>query len=261
MMTEKIWQISQNHLNLLSTCPRKFQSTYLDQFTSPCLTQGQNQLNLGNRFHRFMQQRELGLPVERILASDPPLAESFQALADRAPNIVYPQPDTWREAEHRRTLLKDHFLLIGIYDLLILSAEKARIIDWKTYAQPKNKITLANHWQTRLYRYLLAETSDYFPQQIELTYWFVKGPQEPRSLTFSYSQAEHEATAQDLNQLLMQLDTYYENYQKKQVPFPQVEPELGYCWECSFKVPCQRHLKAELIQLSDIEEQPITGDQ
>jgi hypothetical protein len=257
MTAETIWQISQNHLNLFSTCPRKFQYTYLEKLSSPCVTQAQNHLNLGNRFHRLIQQRELSLPVDRLLASDQQLAQSFQALAEIAPEVVYPQEKTWREAEHRRTLLKEYFLLIGIYDLLILSAEKAQIIDWKTYAQPKDKTTLANNWQTRLYRYLLAETSTYLPEQIEFTYWFIKVPEKPRSISFSYSQVEHEATAEELDQLLMQLEVYYQNYQKKKVPFPQVEPERGYCWDCSFKVPCQRHLQSEAIRLSDIEEQPI----
>ena len=256
-MTETIWQISQNHLNLLATCPRKFQYTYLEQFTSPCITQGQNHLNLGNRFHRFMQQRELGLPVDSILASDQRLASSFQALANIAPEVVYPQAGTWRDAEHRRTLLTGHFLLIGIYDLLILSTKKAQIIDWKTYAQPKNKKTLVNNWQTRLYRYLLEETSDYSPEQIELTYWFIKVPQEPCSLTFSYSQAEHEATAQELNGLLRELDKNHKKYQDSKALFPPVEPEQGYCWECPFQLPCQPHLKSEKVNLSEVEEQPI----
>lgn len=256
-MTEVIWQLSQNHLHLLSTCPRKFQYTYLEQFTSPCLPQRQNNLNLGNRFHRLMQQRELGLPVEKLLATDKQLATSFQALAAVAPQIVFPQPQTWRKAEHRRTYLKGNFLLVGIYDLLILSQNKAEIIDWKTYAQPPHSENLANHWQTRLYKYLLAETSHYSPEQIQFTYWFIHVPQQPTAVTFSYNHTEHEKTEEDLNQLLTQLTTYYKKYQINQVPFPQVEPEQGVCIECPFTRPCQRHLQPEEILFSEVEEQHI----
>ena len=256
-MSQPIWQLSQNHLELLSTCRRKFQSTYLEQFTSPCLPQRQSSLTLGNRFHHFMQQRELGLPVERILATDPPLARSFHALAKVAQEVVNPQPETWRDAEHRRSVRQGNFLLIGIYDLLILSHTQAQIIDWKTYPQPPNQANLAQHWQTRLYQYLLAATSSYPPEKIQLTYWFIHVPQKPTSVTFSYDQAKHEATQQELNQLLTQLESDYENYQKNKVLFPQVEPQKGYCGQCPFAVPCQRHDTTNALTFSEVEEQVI----
>jgi hypothetical protein len=204
-----------------------------------------------------MQQRELGLPVERILATDQQLATSFQALATVAPQVVFPQPQTWRQAEHRRTFLKGNFLLIGIYDLLILSQNKAEIIDWKTYAQPPHSETLARHWQTRLYKYLLAETSNYSPEQIQFTYWFIHVPQQPTAVTFSYNHTEHQQTEEELNQLLAQLDIYYKNYQANDIPFPQVEPEQGACLGCPFTLPCQRQIKTEETGFSEIEEQRI----
>jgi CRISPR/Cas system-associated exonuclease Cas4 (RecB family) len=255
-MTENIWQLSQTHLNLLSTCPRKFQYIYLEQFTSPCTAQQESKLMLGNRFHRFMQQRELGLPTEPILAADEPLQTSFEALAQAAPNIVYPQPDTWRKAEHRCTLLKEQFLLTGIYDLLILSPTEAHIIDWKTYPQPFNTKKLANHWQTRLYLYLLAETSHYSPEQIKFTYWFIHVPQKPTSLTFQYNQSQHEKTEEDLTQLLNQLSGHWQDYQEGKA-FPQVEESKGYCVGCPFTIPCERYPQKENLSLSEVEEVEI----
>ncbi|MDR9405272.1 MAG: PD-(D/E)XK nuclease family protein [Halothece sp. Uz-M2-17] len=256
-MIETIWQLSQNHLNLLSTCRRKFQYTYLEQFTSPCLPQRQSQLTLGNRFHHFMQQRELGLPVERLLAVDQKLAKSFQALAKVAPEIVYPQPNTWRDAEHRRTVRQGNFLLIGIYDLLILSDSQAQIIDWKTYPQPPNQETLKQNWQTRLYQYLFAKTSTYSPENIQLTYWFIAVPHKPTSVTFSYSQVQHDATEQELNEILTHLEQDYKSYQKNQVSFPKVEPEKKYCLNCPFTLPCQRQFAEKQVFLSEVEEQII----
>jgi len=256
-MTDTIWQLSQSHLNLLSTCPRKFQYIYIEQFASPCTVQQQSHLSLGNRFHRFMQQRELNLPTEPILEEDEALKQSFNAIAEAAPNIVYPQPQTWRYAEHRRTLLKGQFLLTGIYDLLILSDTQAEIIDWKTYPQPPNHQQLAKNWQTRLYLYLLAETSHYWPDQIQFTYWFIKVPQKPTSLTFQYTQDQHQQTEQDLNQLLHQLSCYWKSYQEKGESFPQVEANQGYCVDCPFQIPCDRYLENDDVNLSDIEEVQI----
>jgi hypothetical protein len=256
-MTEPIWQLSQSHLNLLSTCPRKFQYIYLEQFSSPCTVQQQSNLSLGNRFHRFMQQRELDLPTEQILAEDEPLKNSFNAIAQAAPEIVYPQPKTWRYPEHRLTLLKGQFLLTGIYDLLIVSENDAKIIDWKTYPQPPNDEQLAKNWQTRLYLYLLAETSHYSPEQIQLIYWFINVPKKTSSLTFQYDQEQHQQTENDLNQLLNQLSDYWQRYQESEESFPQVAESQGYCLDCPFTIPCERYLKNDHVLFSDIEEVKI----
>jgi ATP-dependent exoDNAse (exonuclease V) beta subunit len=59
-------------------------------------------------------------------------------------------------------------LLTVIYDLLIEAEDNAQILDWKTYPQPKEQNRLAKDWQTRLYLYVLAETSDYLPEQISM---------------------------------------------------------------------------------------------
>jgi hypothetical protein len=123
-----------------------------------------------------------------------------------------------RAAEHSRTLSHGDYLLTVIYDLLITYPEEAKIFDWKTYLKPEKTEKLAQNWQTRLYLYVLAATSPYAPEQISLTYWFVK--EQPRSLTFNYSQQQHEQTAADLEALLHQLDGYQENYWQHQLDFP-----------------------------------------
>ncbi len=256
-MTTTIWRLSQAHLNLFATCPRKFQYIYLEQFMSPCIGEQPN-LNLGTRFHRLMQQRELGLPTEAILEGDEPLKQCFQALAKAAPDLVYSQANTWRKAEHLRTYLKGKFLLSGIYDLLILTPTKAQIVDWKTYSKPPKSQTIANNWQTRLYLYLLAETSNYSPEEIELIYWFIN-PKQTKSMTVSYSTEQHQTTEHDLNQMLTQLTAYWEQYQNHHQPFPQVEESKGYCLSCQFTIPCNRHPQKDQgeISLDEVEEMSI----
>ncbi len=255
-MIETIWQLSQNHLNILSTCARKFQYTYLEQLISPYLSQ-QGELNLGNRFHHLMQQRELGLEIADLLAADPPLQKSFNTLAEAAPNLVDPQPNTWRQAEHRRTFLKGNFLLTGIYDLLILSEKEALIIDWKTYPQPPDLKQLENNWQTRLYLYLLGKTAPYLPEQIKFTYWFINVPQKPTSVTFAYTQEKQKATAEELTKLLTMLDRHHQRYQENKESFPQVEVSKGYCQDCPFQIPCGRDSKTNEVLFSEIEEVKI----
>lgn len=233
-------RLSQNHLNLLETCPRKFQHTYLEQLKSPLHLEQQNRMTWGNQFHLLMQQRELGLPIESLLEEDEELHHSIAALVRTVPELLTNDSQSFREAEHCRTLSFQNYLLTVIYDLLILKEDKAQIFDWKTYLLPENRGKIARNWQTRLYPYVLAETSSYLPEQISLTYWFVKLPTQPQHLTFHYSQAQHEKTRQDLIHFLTQLEGWLQDYREDNIPFPQVPESNGQCNYCSFSVRCQR---------------------
>jgi hypothetical protein len=213
-------RLSQGQLNLLETCPPKFQQVYLERFTFLPHPEQQENLSWGNCFHLLMQQRELGLPVESLLQENEELNRAYQALAEAAPEILVRDSHQWREAEHTRTLGVNNYLLTVIYDLLIADSQQARIFDWKTYLKPQNKTKLAKNWQTRLYLYLLAETSEYLPDRISMTYWFVKLPNQPKSLTFNYSQVEHQKTQRDLTKLLTKLDDWLEAYWHQNSPFP-----------------------------------------
>ncbi|HHP7230992.1 MAG TPA: PD-(D/E)XK nuclease family protein [Xenococcaceae cyanobacterium] len=201
------YRLSQGHLNLLEICPPKFQQTYLENLPTLTNPEQEDKLIWGSHFHLLMQQRELGLPLESLLQAEPELDHSLKALIEAAPDILNPDnSQTWREAEHSRTLNHGSYLLTVVYDLLIANQNQAQIIDWKTYLQPPSNKNLAHDWQTRLYLYVLAETSEYAPEQISLTYWFVKLPQQPQNYTFTYSADQHTQTKTDLTNLLTNLD-------------------------------------------------------
>lgn len=198
-------RLSQGSLNLLTDCPRKFQHTVLEQtglYPDPAF---QERLQWGTQFHQRMQQWELGLPMagvgSRPLVASDPLMEQITAFVQCAPDIFQKTPESCRESEHRRTLAwaassperdgqrMSHdlggpvgdFLLTVIYDLLIAEPTVAKILDWKTYPRPKKAQWLARNWQTRLYPYVLAETSDYSPDQIRMTYWFIQAPNSAKT--------------------------------------------------------------------------------
>ena len=256
--------LSQGQLNLLETCPRKFQHIYFDQIGTPVSPEQQERITWGSRFHVLMQQRELGLPVESLVEEDAELQHWVTALVNAATDVLTPDPQTFRESEHCRTLNFQGYLLTVIYDLLIEDEKSAQILDWKTYPQPKNRQWLAKDWQTRLYLYVLAETSDYAAEQISMAYWFVKSQPRPQSLKFSYSAAQHEKTRQDLSKLLTQLTGWLQRYQDSGIPFPQVGESTGRCYDCNFAVRCQRtsersmnSSRDSLPNLADIQEVPI----
>jgi hypothetical protein len=206
MESSSVIRLSQTHLNLLQTCPPQFQRVYLEQLTTPMSPQQQERMTWGSQFHLLMQQRELGLPIQALVSRQPALKKSLESFLANAPEIANLQAGTRREAEHCRTLMVGEYLLTVIYDLLICYPQEAKIFDWKTYLKPETPEKLAQNWQTRLYLYILAETSDYAPEQLSMTYWFVRN--HPQSVTFTYSQPQHQQTQRDLNGLLGRLGHY-----------------------------------------------------
>jgi PD-(D/E)XK nuclease superfamily len=235
-----VLRISQRHLTILEKCPRQFEHTYFDRLNSPVNPAQQVKTQLGSDFHLLMHQRELGLPIEPILARSPQLNTWVQAMLQTAPALFESDPQVWRESEQVRTLELGDYLFTAIYDLVILHPDRADIIDWKTYPLPKYKKDLDLEWQTRLYLYILAETSNYVPKQIAFTYWFIQSTPQPKSIKISYTLKQHNQTKTDLLELLAKLTDYLDAYQHLREPFPQVAASTGLCDRCNFAARCGR---------------------
>ena len=231
-------RISQRHLKILETCPRQFEYTFCDRLTLPTAPERQSKTQLGSEFHLLMHQRELGLPIEPILARSPQLNTWMQATLQTAPELFATDAHTWRQSEQVRTLEIGNYLFTAIYDLLILRSDRATIIDWKTYPLPRYKKDLDIEWQTRLYLYLLAETSDYVPKQISFTYWFIQSTPHPKSVKIDYTLKQHRQTQVDILALLDKLTIWLDVNHTSSEPFPQVAPSMGLCQRCSFAVRC-----------------------
>jgi hypothetical protein len=254
-------RLSQGHLKVLETCPRKFEYIYFDRLTLPISPEQQLKMQWGKQFHLLMQQRELGLPISPFLEQSPRLNNMVNAIVDTAPELFSSQTQSWRQAEHVRTLAIDNYLLTVIYDLLILNTKQAYIIDWKTYPLPKRQAELAKDWQTGLYLYLLAETSEYLPKQISFTYWFIQSEPRPQSLVFRYNLRQHRQTQKDLSELLERLQQWLDNYRDRGESFPQLPISSTACGSCNFAHRCerqgtslvsQRHLPQSLEQIPEI---------
>lgn len=253
-------RLSQGQLNLLERCPRQFQHTYLEQLGSPASLEQQERLTWGSRFHLLMQQRELGLPIASLIQADIQLRSLMNAFASVAPEILTPTHNQFRESEHSRTLQIQDYLLTVIYDLLIAEDDSAQILDWKTYPKPQNRRFLAQNWQTRLYLYVLAETSDYLPEQISMSYWFIQSEGQPQSLKFTYNHAQHQKTAQQLVQLLTKLTNWLQRYEQGE-SFPQVAADSKLCDACQYALRCNRDRNNQAATLNQDWLQNLTNIQ
>ncbi|MEA5578240.1 PD-(D/E)XK nuclease family protein [Anabaena sp. UHCC 0451] len=245
LTSTQLFRLSQGHLNLLAACPRKFQHNYLEKLTTPTDPKQEETQILGSRFHLLMQQREMGLPINSFLEGDKEdkelktLKTWMTDFSQAAPEILTPDinEQTFRDSEHYRTLQIQDYLITVIYDLLIADQEKADIFDWKTYPQPPDKRYLAKNWQTRLYMYVLAETSEYLPKNISMTYWFVQSKDQPKNIQFKYDTRKHKQTGQELKQILSNLTKWFEEYHQNQ-PFPQEPAVKKSCEYCQYAVRC-----------------------
>jgi hypothetical protein len=177
-----------------------------------------------------------------LVDADPLIKHWFESFEQTPPTVIAGK----RQSEQTRTLWLNDYLLVAVYDLLIEGQNQAQILDWKTYTRPQAAIWLQENWQTRLYPFILAETSEYLPEQITMTYWFAEGKNQQaatHSLTFAYNSAQHEQTRQHLQELSTQLSHWLALYEQGQ-DFPQVAFSRGQCVsdrsQCSFAVRCDR---------------------
>jgi PD-(D/E)XK nuclease superfamily len=242
--------LSQAHLKLLSQCPRQFQLIYLEQLAPPLMPDRQEPMRLGSQFHLLMQQRELGLDIGPMVSAHPQLNAWLQTFLAAAPQILTLPGDEvlQRQSEQERTVARQDHVLVGVYDLLLLGAKSAQILDWKTYAKPRQVDALATDWQTRLYLYLLAATTDYRPEDLAMTYWFLQadgsgptgGDRAAQRARFAYSTALDQQMHVELMALLTQFSGWLARYETGGEAFPQVPAALGRCVTCSFAGRCQR---------------------
>jgi len=245
MAAKPLIHLSQSQLQILEACPRKFQHRYLEQLSPPPPPLEQDRLTWGSNFHLIMQQRELGLPVEPLIAEDEAMSNALAALLIAAPELFATLPQTVRSPEHPLTWELQGYLFTAIYDLFIANPSTVQIIDWKTYQKPQTSQFLVQQWQTKLYLYLLAATGRYSPEQISMTYWFVRTT-PPQQVTIAYSQQLHQEIHQELSDLLEDLDTYLEQYQSQGLGFSQVSPTAGLCLGCSFAARCGRGDRSQI---------------
>lgn len=270
--------LSQSHLSHLDACARKYQYVFFDALLGPVTYDQHLTTQWGSQFHLLMQQQALDLPVSVLSPADVEMAHSLAALEKAAPEVFAYLPEsqafkadedlssqrdsgTFSQSEHRRTLEFNGYLLTVVYDLLVTSSgapshgnlgeASGQIFDWKTHQQPPKEAWLKKDWQTRLYPYVLCETSELTPEQISMTYWFVRVKQEkPSFYRFDYTLAQHDQTRKALQRLTDNLTQMRETANFPKVAIDQIDqgdaqgdfdpPLERICDRCPFNVRCHR---------------------
>ncbi len=227
--------LSQGHLALWQTCPRKFQLAIANRLSAPPPVERQERMQAGSRFHLLLQQRELGLDVMALADSDPQLRAWMHRFEAHPPTILTGK----RYSEHGRTFAMtvdaQPYLLTVVYDLLAIdtAAAAAQILDWKTYQRAVPWETLRENWQTRLYLFVLAETTGIAPTSLAMTYWFANTGE---SVAIAYDAEAHAKTYRDLVEVMRGMAQA-----ALQGVYPQLPQGSPVCDRCEFAYRCERN--------------------
>ncbi len=231
--------ISQQHLQLWITCRRKFRHTFLDEISFPINYEVQEKLTLGRQFHLLVQQHQMDIDVTQMLDTESQLQKWFDSYLAHPPQMI----DGEQFSEQKRTIKFAGSTLTAIYDLLILGKTSAQIVDWKTYQNPISSSILADHWQTKLYLFILHQTTNYDPEHISMTYWFANALPSQKTVEIAYTTEQHQATTQTLRKILQEMaeDDRY-------LPLPL---DSQPCRHCEFLPRCQTEVTS--IQLTNLD--------
>jgi hypothetical protein len=244
--------LSRYKLQTFETCQRRFQLRYVTQLAWPSAPVGEvlaAAFDRGEQFHRLLEQHFLNLPVTLPPGTDEEVVAWWRQFRQRPPSL----PDGRRFPEVNLSVpVGDGVgVLFGRFDLLILSDERAHIFDWKTERQPRPAAALRDDWQTRLYLALLAEGGAALgrpiaPEQIALTYWFVRAPEQ--SVTIQYDAAWHARNWADIRATIGRIE--------RRLSAPTAIWPLVESWEpcqaCNYRTFCGRDAAPQLLDEADL---------
>jgi len=232
---------SQSSLQDWSDCARRFQLRYIERLdwpaeeSEPALDTERRQAQ-GELFHRLVQQRFLGVPLDLLSATAAPadvarwwrnFVGEFRSEGGHFPELVL----SASLAGHR---------LAAKYDLISIEGDHAVIYDWKTYAKrPRDEWMLAR-WQTRVYRCLLVlagarlnQGKPFAAEQVEMVYWFTEFPAQPAR--FRYDEGQYRRDRSVLEKVLIEISAA--------TNFPLTE-DVTRCRYCTYRSYCNRGARA-----------------
>lgn len=191
-------QLNAQLLELLEEDKQKFQQYFIEQklFTtlSDLLEKEKH-----DRFSLLMQQLVMGLPVESIIQAEPEIAHWVDQLLP-----IISIPSHTKQVNALRQKLIQGVLIVAQYDLLILTDDKAIIINW-TRDRNIPPGQLESIWKTQLQLFLLAETEEILPNHMSLISCFVNSGTSPTLHQSSYNHEKHDFLKQRLKMALSNL--------------------------------------------------------
>ena len=267
MILPSDFQFSQGSLQDFVDCRRRFQLRYLLRQSWPAVPSEpvlelERYMQQGARFHRMLQQHQLGLPVERLapMALDEDLSrwwENYLLFSQGGGLQALTGIGARYYPEIALTSPFGSYRLLAKLDLLAVTSQgHALILDWKTARKRPRRQWLADRLQTRVYPYLLLQAgaflnggTPFLPEQVEMVYWFADFPDQPER--FQYSAQAFQADGDYLAELVATI-------QRLSAEEYSLTTNVRHCAYCVYRSLCDRGGKAGLLDEFDTpEEAPL----
>jgi len=237
------FQFSQSSLQVYQRCRRRFFLRYLRRLDWPAPMSSdaagwEQEIQRGQRFHEWVQQQAIGLDVStEVAACEDTLLQTWWENFNTAPPKGLPQGQVFSEVAV--SVPMPPYRLVAKFDRVIIAADgRAVIVDWKTGRSRPQQAVFADHWQTLVYRYVLAVGGDVFtgghsikPEAISLLYWHAGYPDALAPI--GYSAAEHLKAQQQIGATVAQIGAL------EAADFNKTE-DLQECRRCEYSSYCGR---------------------
>ncbi len=236
-------------------CPRRFQLRHMLKLAWPAIEsepvlEVETLMQLGRQFHRMVQQRQLGIPIEQLqdLIKDNTLQRWWENyLRFESQSVIKGR----RFPEVAMSAPFGAARLVAQMDLVLVSDEgRVFIYDWKTSRHRPHRSWLTSRLQSRVYPYLLSQGGAHFtdglliePRQIEMIYWFADFPDQAEKI--SYSQGQFESDRVFLKGLVEEIINLGRN------DFP-LTSKIDRCRYCVYRSLCDRGSQAGFLDKEDL---------
>jgi hypothetical protein len=242
------FQFSQGSLQDFEDCPRRFLLRHIEGRPYPApeaepIRENERRKERGTRFHELLCQEQSGVPREAIrrqAKSDEKLQLWWDRYVGREP--VGEAAQTYAEISLEGTIAG--YPLVATYDLIAERPDGTfEIFDWKTAQYRPGRSDLASRLQTKVYPYLLARAGTVLrggeapaPEQIKMTYWFARHPDDPE--TFEYSEYNFEVDEEHLQDRIGKILARTERTHFEKTS------DTTHCRFCTYRSHCGRGAQA-----------------
>jgi hypothetical protein len=196
-LSRKLPPLSYSNLSSFETCQKQYELRYISELGWPLIPDGdalasEEAERLGQLFHLAVEQRSHGQDVTALLDESPKLHAWWLRFMQK--RFHDPAGDVWHEARLKFPFAGESVLVV--MDRLQHHDGIWTIWDWKTGRRFERE-DMAGSWQTRLYRFALAEAGQVYnggqripPEAIRMVYW---SAEHDRQEIFTYDAATYAA--------------------------------------------------------------------
>ena len=244
MKLAKHFDFTQSNLQDYIDCPYRFYLRYIRRINWPALVVEEAAAfekhgQAGARFHRLIQQYLSGVDKNLVTESanadpNPKIKLWWSDFLTTVPPVL--EGEKWVETIFSLPMVNHR--LVAKYDLVLQHISgKIFIFDWKTSRRVPKKKWLLSRVQTKLYRFVLAQSGSTLgldeidPGNITMKYWFAVQPETPISLPY-----DPDALITDQTYLSHLLE---EIIDRDESAFYRTE-DINKCRYCVYRSHCDR---------------------